>query len=57
MDAVTNTFTVQPKYVGYWEIAPKPYGFCICVTKKPNWFHRKMTKLFLGWTWYDGSLV
>ena len=57
MDAVTNTFTFQPKYVGYWEIAPKPYGFCICVTKKPNWFHRKMTKLFLGWTWYDGSLV
>ncbi len=23
--------------------------------KKPNWFHRKMTYLLLGWKWEDSS--
>lgn len=39
---------------------PKPVGQ-YCINKelfvqfqsRPSWFHRKMTKLFLGWVWKD----
>ena len=41
-----------PIYVGKWEIG-KGSGTYFCTLKKPNWFHRKMTHLILGWIWHD----
>lgn len=46
----------QPKYVGYWELVPAPSSFRVSTTYKPNWLHRKMTKLFFGWSWHEGKL-
>jgi hypothetical protein len=45
-DSIIN----MPKAVGYWGISG---NFQVSVTEKPNWFHRKMTKLLLGWVWID----
>jgi hypothetical protein len=28
-------------------------GVCISFTKKPNFFHRTMMKVCLGWEWTD----
>ena len=47
----SNTLTV-PKYVGNWEIG-KGNRLFFSTLKKPNWFHRKMTHLILGWVWHD----
>ena len=44
--------TFVPKYVGNWEIG-KGSGTFFSTLKKPNWFHRKMTHLILGWVWHD----
>tara|TARA_R110000787_G_C13381274_1_gene441838 strand:+ start:518 stop:721 length:204 start_codon:yes stop_codon:yes gene_type:complete len=41
-----------PKYVGKWEMG-KGNKFYFFTLKKPNWFHRKMTHLILGWVWHD----
>ena len=41
------------KYVGKWEIG-KGNRIFFFTLKKPNWFHRKMTQLILGWVWIDG---
>ena len=41
-----------PKYVGEWEIG-KGNRLYFSTLKKPNWFHRKMTQLILGWIWHD----
>ena len=41
-----------PKYVGKWEIG-KGSGVYFSTLKKPNWFHRIMTQLILGWIWHD----
>ena len=41
-----------PKYVGNWEIG-KGSGLYFSTFKKPNWFHRKITHLILGWVWND----
>ncbi len=46
------TFSETPKYVGYYRIGGKQ-GLCISFTKKPNWFHRKMMHICLGWEWID----
>ena len=43
-----------PKYVGKWEIG-KGNRLYFSTLKKPNWFHRKMTQLILGWIWHDNS--
>lgn len=44
-------FRVQvPKTVGCWRISG---DFHVHVSERPNWFHRRMTKLLLGWTWQD----
>lgn len=40
----------MPKYVGQWSITP---SFKISSEKRPNWLHRAMAKLLLGWTWND----
>jgi hypothetical protein len=47
-------FGILPKYVGSYRIGEN-YGLSISFEKKPNWFHRKMMKLCLGWEWRDGS--
>ena len=39
-------------HVGYYCLGDK-MGFCIAFEKKPNWFHRTMMKMCLGWKWID----
>lgn len=41
----------QGEYVGRWWMSCKSIGFMS--TKKPNWIHRVLTNLILGWTWED----
>ena len=38
-----------PVYSGHWTIG----GMRICLEKRPNWFHQKMTYIFFGWQWTD----
>lgn len=51
-----NTLTIRdstilvPKTVGCWRING---NFHVHVAERPSWFHRKMTKLLLGWIWVD----
>jgi hypothetical protein len=45
-------FYAPPQPVGYYHIGG-PYGLCIYFTSKPNWFHRTMMRLCLGWEWVD----
>ncbi len=45
-------FSVIPPKVGYYQIGGN-YGLSIAFSKKPNWFHRKMMALCLGWEWID----
>lgn len=40
------------KKAGYYKINK---GLHIEFTRKPNWFHRFMTKLLLGWQWEDNK--
>ena len=39
-------------HVGYYCLGGK-MGFCVAFEKKPNWFHRTMMKVCLGWKWED----
>jgi len=51
----TSSLTLTPnlpKYVGMYEIG-KDTGTWFSLLKKPNWFHRKMAWLLLGWIWKD----
>lgn len=51
MDTIHNEYRLNlPKHVGKYCINNE---FHIHFTKKPSWFHRKMTKLLLGWVWED----
>ena len=49
-----STFTFKPSktYVGRYCLGGTT-GFCIAFEKKPNWFHRTMMKVCLGWEWTD----
>jgi hypothetical protein len=49
-----NQFTCVPlpKYVGGYRIGGKQ-GVLFSFTYKPNWLHRKMMRLCLGWEWVD----
>lgn len=38
------------EYVGKWVITKSLH---IHVTVKPNWLHRGMARLLLGWEWED----
>ena len=40
---------IGPKYVGRYCLGRK--ALCIAFEKKPNWFHRTMMKVCLGWKW------
>ena len=44
--------TLGPKYVGMYCLGDKA-SLCIAFEKKPNWFHRTMMKVCLGWKWID----
>ena len=46
--------SLQPSYVGSWTIGGNG-GLSINLAKKPNWIHRKMTILLLGWVWRDNN--
>jgi len=47
------SFVFKPsKYVGCYCLGGKN-GFCISFEKKPNWFHRTMMRVCLGWIWTD----
>ena len=41
-----------PVYSGCWTIGGSE-GMRICLVKRPNWFHQKMTRLLIGWKWAD----
>lgn len=45
-----SNFYLPPPVVGYICLNP---NFKIGMTKKPNWFHRKMIHLVFGWVWED----
>ena len=38
------------QHAGCWVISS---SFRIEVKAKPNWFHRQMARLLLGWKWED----
>lgn len=40
-----------PKPVGYWCIGEGSSFIQFAIYKKPNWFHRQMTRLMFGWKW------
>ena len=40
-----------PQDVGMYCLGDKQ--LCIHFTTKPNWFHRTMMKVCLGWKWID----
>lgn len=46
-----TTFT-SPQYVGGYRMGGVN-GLQINLITKPNWFHRKMMKLCLGWEWIE----
>jgi len=48
--------TIQtPTYVGGYRLGGE-YGVTFNFTYKPNWFHRTMMKLCLGWEWIDDKI-
>lgn len=51
MNNIIKTISIQKpvKIIGYYKIID--HG--LCMTRKPNIFHRFFTKLFLGWKWID----
>ena len=58
-----NTFTIAtkpqelklPGYIGYWDVVPPigPNSLRIYRHTRPNFFHRFMNKLLIGWEWND----
>lgn len=48
--------TIQtPTYVGGYRLGGE-YGVTFHFTFKPNWFHRTMMRLCLGWEWIDDKI-
>jgi len=47
----TNNYSNKP--IGEWKIGDKDYFISFALTKKPNWFRRKMANLFFGLQWID----
>jgi hypothetical protein len=48
------TLSMMPNYVGGYQLGGE-FGLRINLQKKPNWLHRTMMKLCLGWEWIDTS--
>ena len=57
MENTNNSFNTvkitQPKPIGEWKIGDMNYFISFALTKKPNWFRRKMAWLFFGLEWID----
>ena len=49
------TFEIPKIVVGHYVLGGE-YGLKIGFTYKPNWFHRTMMKLCLGWEWIDDKI-
>jgi hypothetical protein len=56
-DVVQNNTSMRiftiPKHAGMYCLGGDKNVFCISFEKKPNWFHRTMMKVCLGWKWED----
>jgi len=50
--STSSSFYNPFKYVGTYELG-KDSGTYFSLLKKPNWFHRTMVRLILGWVWKD----
>jgi hypothetical protein len=50
-----ETIFFQPNYVGGYKIGNGVSTLQFNFLTKPNWFHRKMMKLCLGWKWVDNK--
>ena len=49
-----QTIFTPPKVVGGYRLGKNEISYIqVSLTYKPNWFHRQMMKLCLGWYWYD----
>jgi hypothetical protein len=58
MKNMDNTFRKisQSNDVGGYRIGKLESGYIqFNLTHKPNWFHRQMMKLCLGWYWFDNK--
>lgn len=55
-NSASFVFTPSPKYVGCYCLGGKT-GMCIYFEYKPNWFHRTMMKLCLGWKWENDNRI
>jgi len=44
--------TKERKFIGAYCLNGQ-MGICVHFEKKPNWFHRTMMKVCLGWKWID----
>ena len=42
-----------PNYVGGYRLGKEIHHMQFNLTYKPNWFHRTMVKLCLGWEWVN----
>lgn len=56
-DLITKyTIYTPPEVVGGYRLGKRDLGYVqFNLTYKPNWFHRQMMKLCLGWYWYDAK--
>lgn len=48
------TFNTGPAPVGFYSLGRGP-GTRFMLTQRPNWFHRLMVRLVLGWRWEDAA--
>ncbi len=47
----SSYFYIQhQEYAGHYVLF---HGFIVSSFKRPSWWHRMMTRFFLGWTWVD----
>ena len=53
----TFTFTPSITYAGGYRIGSRNNrdGYFFSFERKPNWFHRTMTRVCLGWEWIDAN--
>lgn len=54
--SLTCSIELPKKEIGGYDITGNQggnYSVIFWMTKKPNWFHRICTRLFLGWDWVD----
>lgn len=40
-------------HVGHFRVGTGPAAPLITLHKRPNWMHRTMARILLGWTWED----